>query len=80
MTTKKLIRIDFSNNADLKEVFSRKEVGDECELTIRIQVNELTPEYVSGTILEIEADDYGDKDEGPIEPSGEKPVSINAVA
>lgn len=67
------LTIDVADNADLREIFSHKETGDKCKLTMHLQVMSKTPETVTLAIEKIVTDpsDYY-KDE--VEPKINEPI------
>lgn len=50
------ILIDLADNPDLREIFSRKDVGDKCRLTLNLQLMSKTPETVTLAIEKIITD------------------------
>lgn len=49
--TPNTLTIDFADNPKLREIFARKEVGDDCKLTVELQVME---KKVDGVVCAIE--------------------------
>jgi hypothetical protein len=69
------ITINFEKSPELKELFSRKKAGDKCEFEVTVQVNEISPDGMKGTIESITfEDDEGEEKEA--EPDAEKPAMI----
>lgn len=63
MPPKKSISLDYQDNPELREVFSRKEIGEKCKLTIKLQVDRKDDTGMDGTILEISpSEDYSDEE------------------
>lgn len=79
MEAKNQIALDFRNNPELAEVFSRKEIGETCTLTIKLQVNSKDADGVKGTIKEIEAEDYEDSGEEVENEAGEKSAPTASI-
>lgn len=69
-------RIDFSSNPKVKELFSRKKVGDKVEFETKAQINKLTDEAVEFSVEEIIVEDDGaedqDQEEGKDKPDKEE--------
>lgn len=54
--TPNVLRLDIAGNPDLREIFSHKEPGSKCKLTLEIQVMTKTPELVTAAIEKIITD------------------------
>lgn len=74
---KNQLRLDYTNNPDLAELFSRKKVGDSCTVEVDFQVDEITDTGVVGTIKNVSSDDYPDKE---AEPEPDKPMMMEMSA
>lgn len=66
-TSPNVLLIDFADNPKLREIFSHKEVGDECKLTVEIEVTEKRVDGVVCAIEKVIADpsDYYDNEATP---------------
>ncbi len=68
------IRLDYANNPELAEVFSKKKAGDKCTLEVTFQIDEIDAKMAAGSIEKISPDDY--KKEDAVEPEPGKPMMI----
>lgn len=69
------LTIDFADNPKLREIFARKEVGDDCKLTVEIQVME---KKVDGVVCSIEkvVTDPNDYYDHEAEPTAGEPIMM----
>lgn len=61
------LTIDLADNPDLREIFSRKDAGAKCKLTLELQVMSKTPETVTLAIEKVITDpsDYATDEAKP---------------
>lgn len=74
------ISFDYSTNAELRDLFAGKEIGESCELKIRFQLNEKDDKGAKGTVEEVVAEAYDDHEEREVKPDMDKPVMVVMVA
>lgn len=55
---KNRIRLDYTDNPELEDVFLLKELGDTCKLEVEFVVTEKTNSGVTGTIKSVYAENY----------------------
>lgn len=81
MESSSRIIVDYKDNPDLREIFSRKELGDTCELKMRIQVNEKSLDGAEGYIESITPLGYSTQSGPPksIKPSRSEPVMVKMM-
>jgi hypothetical protein len=70
---KNILSLDFSNNADLKALVSGWQVGEEYDLSLKLQLNEMTPDGAKFSIKEVTSKEQPEEGK-PIEPDGDHPV------
>lgn len=65
--TPNTLTIDLADSPDLREIFSRKDAGDKCKLTMELQLMSKTPETVTLAIEKIVTDpsDYSTDEAKP---------------
>lgn len=72
--------LDYANNPELRSLFDSKSVGEQCSLTVKIQINEKDENRVKGSIVEIVSEDYGaDGESKSVEADAEEPVMMVMV-
>ncbi len=64
-----VLSVDFANNPDLKALISGWSVGEEYELNLKLQLNEMTPDGAKFSIMEVTSDEG--EPEKPITPAGD---------
>jgi len=70
--------LDYANNPSLRALFDAKAVGEECSITVTIQINEKDENRVKGSIREIVSEDYGGEDMEEGEPTGKVEADADA--
>lgn len=68
------ITINYSKSPEVKELFSRKSVGDKCEMTVELIVKEIRPDEVIGSIKKITYEHEGEEETA--EPDAAEPAMI----
>lgn len=71
--TANVIDIDYSNNPDLQEIFASKDAGDECRLTLDLQVLSRSPDGIRLGINKVTAEGSS-YDEDEAEPDSKQPI------
>jgi hypothetical protein len=78
---KNKIRFDILQNAELADIFGRKNVGDECDMNIKFKVTDKDQETVEGRITEVTSYDYDEDDPAKTaEATAEQPIAIAVFA
>jgi len=74
------ITFDFANQPEVAEIFSHKEIGDTCKLTIEFTVVNKNQDRATGRMKEITAHDYkegkGEEKDKTVEMDPDEPVSV----
>lgn len=74
---KNKLHLDYANNPDLAEAFSRKKAGDKCTFEVTIQVDDVDDKRVTGTIEKVTLEASGDeKKDKEAEPTPEEPMMM----
>lgn len=74
--------IDYRDNPDLREIFSRKELGESCDLKLRMQVNQKSTDGAEGIIESITPGGYYTGSDNPpkkVKPSVNEPVMMKMM-
>jgi len=66
---KNILSVDFANNPDLKALISGWEIGEEYDLKLKLQLNEMTPDGAKFSIKEVTSEEQQEEAE-PITPEG----------
>lgn len=69
-----VVDIDYANNPDLAEIFSGKDSGDRCRLTLELQVISKKPDGITLGIEKVIAPEYGEEYEA--EPDTKEPIMV----
>lgn len=54
--TPNILRLDIADNVALREIFSRKEAGSKCRLTLELEIMSKTPQMVEAAIEKVITD------------------------
>lgn len=78
MNAKNHFNIDFEDNPELKDFLSRQKVGATVRFEVEVQIDDLQPGNMEGTINEIVLpdDESEPKDEAKGNPSSTQPIMI----
>ncbi len=74
-----LLTVDFANNQDLKALMQSWAVGEEYDLKMKLQLNELTPDGAVFSIKEVTSEEQKEQDKD-IEPDAKSPVMMVMTA
>ena len=69
------ITVNYAKSPEVKELFSRKNIGDICEFTVRMQVNEKNQDEAQGKMKKITFQSHDGEDE-EAKPDAEEPAMI----
>ena len=74
--------LDYKDNADLKDAFASKEVGDKVTFTVEAQIISKDDEHVVMTMESVEVEGYTNpnaqegEEPGEVEPTAQEPVMM----
>lgn len=74
--------IDYRDNPDLREIFSRKELGETCDLKLRLLVSQKSTDGAEGVIESITPGGYYTESDNPpkkVRPSSNEPVMMKMM-
>lgn len=74
------LKINYAKNPDLKEIFSRWEVGKSYKLEIDFQLMTMDDQGAEGSINEVGVDDGADGKPSEVDPDSTEPVMIVVMA
>ena len=74
------LTINYSKNPDLKEIFSRWEVGKSYKVEIDFQLMSMDEEGAEGAINEVGVEDGTDGEPAEVTPDSKEPVVIVLMA
>lgn len=71
---KNILSVDFANSPDLRALISSWSVGEEYELTIKVQLNEIGPDGAKFSIKEVTSEEPEAEEPTTVTPDNEKVV------
>lgn len=73
------IRLDVGSSPALAAMFSGKQPGDECEVTIAFVMKDSANETIRGTITKVYIEEDGENPEVEAEPNSDEPIMVTVI-